>query len=746
MATISELLHKIRTAVYGREVRSAIADSIEKCYQDAQTGSVSIPDGSITADKLAFGAVTTDKIATGAVTNGKLADGSAVIEVLYDGAVVQDIQGRENFADISTVVETAINDSSTAKDKFPPTIGAVKTYMRNNQNASMSEPAYGNSRITINGVSVRVPVLDGSGASGGVIYPDRLPLVNQETAGAMTPADKQKLDAIDLEDLENLSDISIELSSYQYGYVAHLTLNGETYRIPYLNPQCKLNEKNIPTVQTVLSDNTKPVSGAAVYEYVNGSADGNPGDRKLILNINGIQYEVPMILANGKVSDSFIYTANSVTSNGTSPVNGKAVYDYIEELDIGAPTDAQVDTAVTDWMEDNIGFYLQHDIDWNGTDGYIIFHTVPDDPEMDTVLYAPLLETTNSKIASKYIAVDNTLTQAGMPADAKKTGDEITDLKSAITQNIGVPTTVKHALDTLFQNVAFKNNSIYTDEITVVHNWATAVNLISISAVYTQSGTVYDTDSLDSLKADLVVTAHYTDGTSENVLLYALTGILSVGVSTITVTYGGKTTTFNVTVTSETPTEYTWLYEYTDGLLSAQDYASIATTGTATETISDDALYLHTAKGNNNLSLNFTEETSTSAVLTAKVKLSGLGLINNSDTSGAGFRMQLSNGTAGVQAYFLDVDTAGNHKLAYYEGSTQRRIDLNNYDLNEYHIIEVRLENGAQKISIDGTELVNSNTLSTTYCTANKIMNQAGRTAGTDTDTYIKWLAFNEVS
>lgn len=78
--------------------------------------------------------------------------------------------------------------------------------------------------------------------------------------------------------------------------------------------------------------------------------------------------------------------------------------------------------------------------------------------------------------------------------------------------------------------------------------------LSSITAVYTQSGTVYDTDSLDSLKADLVVTANYLDSTYKTVTDYTLSGTLVDGTSTITVTYGGKTTTFNVTVTGTTVT------------------------------------------------------------------------------------------------------------------------------------------------------------------------------------------------
>lgn len=74
----------------------------------------------------------------------------------------------------------------------------------------------------------------------------------------------------------------------------------------------------------------------------------------------------------------------------------------------------------------------------------------------------------------------------------------------------------------------------------------------SITATYTQSGAVYDTDTLDSLKPDLVVTANYSGGTSETVPAsdYTLSGTLTVGTSTITVSYAGLTDTFSVTVST----------------------------------------------------------------------------------------------------------------------------------------------------------------------------------------------------
>lgn len=91
----------------------------------------------------------------------------------------------------------------------------------------------------------------------------------------------------------------------------------------------------------------------------------------------------------------------------------------------------------------------------------------------------------------------------------------------------------------------------YEDKTTTFNVTVSAPAVLSsITAVYTQSGTVYPTDSLDSLKPDLVVTAHYSDSSTATVTTYTLSGTLTVGMSTITVTYSGKTTTFNVTVTA----------------------------------------------------------------------------------------------------------------------------------------------------------------------------------------------------
>ena len=82
------------------------------------------------------------------------------------------------------------------------------------------------------------------------------------------------------------------------------------------------------------------------------------------------------------------------------------------------------------------------------------------------------------------------------------------------------------------------------------------ITLSSISATFNQgSNKIYNTDSLDTLKNYLTVTATYSNNSTKTVTDYTLSGTLSIGVSTITVTYSNKTATFNVTVSEvETPT------------------------------------------------------------------------------------------------------------------------------------------------------------------------------------------------
>ena len=147
------------------------------------------------------------------------------------------------------------------------------------------------------------------------------------------------------------------------------------------------------------------------------------------------------------------------------------------------------------------------------------------------------------------VQTDTTLTLSGVAADAKKTGDEISDLMSQITNSM--PYAVKVALDNLLARNAYEDDDALAD-YAVFHAWATSINLVSISAVFEQGeNVVYASDSLDSLKQYLTVTASYDNGTTEEINGYTLSGTLEEETSTITVTYQGETATFTVTVTND---------------------------------------------------------------------------------------------------------------------------------------------------------------------------------------------------
>lgn len=118
----------------------------------------------------------------------------------------------------------------------------------------------------------------------------------------------------------------------------------------------------------------------------------------------------------------------------------------------------------------------------------------------------------------------------------------------AVRTEVDIRGETKSALLNCLENVAWAtpDGKNYYDALSEAMN--PPANLVSISAAYTQTVAVEPIDPLSVLRDDLVVTAHYADNSTEQVYGYTLSGTLTEGTSTVTVTYGGKTTTFSVTV------------------------------------------------------------------------------------------------------------------------------------------------------------------------------------------------------
>lgn len=142
------------------------------------------------------------------------------------------------------------------------------------------------------------------------------------------------------------------------------------------------------------------------------------------------------------------------------------------------------------------------------------------------------------------------VTSSNQSASVENGSRYVTNLTADTNYSINEVTVTMGGVD--ITSTAYSSGTVTIPSVTgnIVITATAVLAAQSITAVYTQSGTVYDTDSLDSLKADLVVTANYAGGTSETVPSsnYTLSGTLTEGTSTITVSYAGLTTTFNVTV------------------------------------------------------------------------------------------------------------------------------------------------------------------------------------------------------
>lgn len=169
--------------------------------------------------------------------------------------------------------------------------------------------------------------------------------------------------------------------------------------------------------------------------------------------------------------------------------------------------------------------------------------------DLHDALYPPIPATAitlnDSSISFTTIGSTQTLTATVVPSNSSDTVVwSSSDTSVATVNQSGVVTSVAYGSATITATAG----SVYA-VCSVVISQAT---LSSITAVYTQSGTVYPNTSLDSLKTDLVVTANWSDSSQTTVEPndYVLSGTLSVGTSTVTVTYGEKTTTFSVTVTA----------------------------------------------------------------------------------------------------------------------------------------------------------------------------------------------------
>ena len=150
------------------------------------------------------------------------------------------------------------------------------------------------------------------------------------------------------------------------------------------------------------------------------------------------------------------------------------------------------------------------------------------------------------------VAVDSTLTVSGQAADAKVTGDALRLLSEEIAnlQTSGLTTEQINALDGMFKVCAFTKADVSAEYNAFCTAFGIeAATITGISATYSGGAVAVGTAVTDL--TGIVVTANYSDGTSQTVTGYTLSGTIAEGSNTVTVTYQGKTATFTVTGVAE---------------------------------------------------------------------------------------------------------------------------------------------------------------------------------------------------
>lgn len=298
-------------------------------------------------------------------------------------------------------------------------------------------------------------------------------------------------------------------------------------------------------------------------------------------------------------------------------------------------------------------------------------------------------------------------------------GDPVDDIKPylTVTATYSDSTTQtvpsgSYTLSGSLSNVGANTITVsYGGQSTTVTVNAISAELVSISAVYTQSGTVYDTDSLDSLKSDLVVTATYSDSSTETVASadYTLSGTLVEGTSTVTVSYMGITTTFNVAVAHQTNS---WSYDpSTDGLLSVQSYISSASVPSGcTESIVDGKLHLYVPQNSSTyIEYKFAQEGTTNATIKARVKFNNVSQVN-----AWGYGFVLSIGNSDGKAIISQRRLGASQTWVTFDGGTYYDTNVS-YTLDTWYDIELTIANGKQSCKIDGTTIYSDRNLGTIY-------------------------------
>ena len=188
-------------------------------------------------------------------------------------------------------------------------------------------------------------------------------------------------------------------------------------------------------------------------------------------------------------------------------------------------------------------------------------------------------------------AIDTSLTVSGAAADAKVTGDAITDLNEAISTVSGVPTSVRYAIYEILNGIGYLEGD-YSDELATIQSWAQTVTALTVSpSTLSLSGNTPQTLTATTTPAGETVSWESSNPAIATVNNGVVTGVRN-GSCTITARCGDLTATCAVTVSG-----ITVLYQIENAVFTGNSSEVINTFVTPLSVDSDFTIAIDLTRG-----------------------------------------------------------------------------------------------------------------------------------------------------